>query len=437
MDRFEPQLEDVYRSLIQHYFGFGPDFYRRPEKNYQQALKVARKMEQIVTPSKTVYITWHDGVSESNAGALSSYLTSTAYRKLERFQEAIGSLRKIIDLYGDRKLWDDKAGPQAAPEIAGIYAQNLQDIEHALTWYHRIIQKYPGEAISGFERNDWVDLRAAEQIVDILQDQPQQLYEESVQIISESPDSTVKLVGHRGRIKSLGERGRYDQMIDSVFAVLKENPTNKRVFFKSTVDFSVGIASAAFLILEKKLQFERIKSVSRRLQREFGDYPVGAFAALRPAIVADRTDESIAEVKRLYQEAQALSEEFLFWDNVSRERYYPKMAAKRLLELVQAEENKQKSKITEQGAELKLGWEDKYPVLTSLAPGTEVEVLYPATFPVSSPANPRVIKVKLENGTIGWVDAERLELYKDTNKPQHHQKGRRAAPRRRMQKSKP
>ena len=70
-------------------------------------------------------------------------------------------------------------------------------------------------SIGGFEWNDWIDVRAAERILDLLSDSPERLGEESLRIVAASPDSVVQMIGQRGRLRSMGLSGAYRTMVDS------------------------------------------------------------------------------------------------------------------------------------------------------------------------------------------------------------------------------
>ncbi len=401
------QVEDVYYNLVQNFwYTYDSYFYNlTPKKDYAKALQVALKLEHIISPLDTVFTSGEKGYfNKSGTGAFASYTLHQAYLKLEQFQNAIQSLKKIVELYSDQLLKSMNAGGYSSLKIGDIYYSKLNDIDNAITNYQFTVREFPGIEMFGYEWNDWADIRAAEKIISILHDSPERLYDESQTIISESQDSTVQLIGYRGKIRSLGIQGLYQAMIDTTFEILQKSPINSRFFFTFNLDFSVAIASTLLPFLTEELLFDKLFPTADRLKNQFKDYPVGLFSAYFLADIADKTNTDVEVVIKYYQDMLTMPD-FNFYDPITFLNYGKYGASDRIAKI--SEYPQQNSEIISPETQLKFGYEDKYSILQTVVKGTKVITLYTNQFFVSKDST-QFTKVRLLDGTVGWLLSEHL-----------------------------
>ena len=420
------QYEEIYIELSFRYrgkfYGLGilplhPERYREGplggppgreiERDPLKSLRVALRLQEIVLPQDTLYTYDVEFTSRSNAGAYAADLVHHAYLALGQYEKAIKVLQTIVDGEPTDLLMGRGAAPMAAQGIAHISSAYLQDIDRALESYHFIIREYPGVPISGFEWNDWIDIRAAERILALLSDSPERLGEESLKIVAASPDSVVQLVGQWGRLKSMGLLGLYQAMVDSALSVLEESPSNIRTFFKTDVDFSTALVSEVLNVLIDKEEFDLFYDASAVFADRFAEYEIGAFAVAYPAHIADRTHADLDTVIRRYRAVSDLPS-FGLYDRVTNRYYSSYIGMRRIDEINEFISYQSETVLPE--VELKLGFEDQYPVLDTVALGTPLTVLY-SNRPLKYTRFKDIVevKVRLEDGRVGWLNSDQIK----------------------------
>ena len=409
------QYEDIYIAVSNRYRGGHHDVgilpmhheeYRRElERDPLKSLRVALRLQEIVVPEDTLF-SYEGHILPSNAGAFAADLVHEAYLATARYDEAVEALSSIVKGEPTDLLRGNPAAPVAALEIGAIYSSYLQDLDRALESYHFVIREYPGVTIGGFEWNDWIDIRAAERILGLLSDSPERLAEESLRIIAASPDPVVQMIGHRGRLRSMGLSGAYRAMVDSALSTVEGSPSNPRLFFKSVTDFSTALVSGVLKLLVEEAEFDLFYKASAMFADRFPGYDAGSFAVAYPAHIADYTHADVDVVLRRYR-AVSLLPQYWTYDRVTNRYYHSHDGERRIHEV--EEYIPYETETVVPGVELRLGFEDRYPVLDTLAPGTPVKVLYSnrplvRTFLRSVVA----VKVRLQDGRVGWMESDEI-----------------------------
>ena len=410
------QYEDIYIALIDRYRGFSydvgirplhPEKYREIERDLLKSLHVALRLQKIVQPQDTLYTYGLEFIRRSNAGAYATNLVHQAYLATEQHEKAIDALQMIVNGEPTDRLMGNLAAPTAALKIGDIYNSYLQDLDRALETYHFIIREYPGVTIGGFEWNDWIDILAAERILDLLSNSPERLGEESLKIVAASPDSVVQMVGQRGRLRSMGLLGSYQTMVDSALSIVEESPSNSRIFFKSHRDFSTLLISEVLTILADNGEFDLFYEAAATFADRFFNYEVGTFALAYSAQIADRTHADLDAVIRRYQ---FVSDKSRFWVyNPWTRRYYQSSFARGRINEIR-EFIPYQSETIRPDVELNVGFEARYSVADTLALGTPLTVLY-SNRPLKRTRFRDIVevKVRLEDGRVGWLDSDKIK----------------------------
>jgi tetratricopeptide (TPR) repeat protein len=417
MKQFDVEWEDAYAKLVEHFLQDPGSMYEGPfqnlipQKDYDKALAVANRLEQAMIPGDTLFIEAYSSADRVNwivgAGAYTADLKSRIYRLQGRLNPAIQELQRIIMLYERQPLFIGRAGVEASLDLASIYLSTLHDTTRAIEQYHEIIQRYPDEEISGFEWNDWADIRAAWRIISLVEHQPERLNIEAERIITTSNITAVKLIGYRGKVHSLGLQGRFQAMMDTALNVIAEYPQVQRPYYLSWADFSNSIASTALWFIRSLKDPEQEIQFLEEIRTRFSAYPVGGGAALRLAKQADRTDGNLSTLRWLYKRVVEEHEEFRFYDAILHEDLTTYMASRRLDDL--QESGIQNIAITGAPAPFMFGPEPDAPIIEILLPGTRVRFLYSDRLFLRTPRDTsRVVKVELEDGRAGWIPRDRV-----------------------------
>lgn len=177
-----------------------------------------------------------------------------------------------------------------------------------------MIRKYPGEAIFGFEWNDGVDDAAARASISLNANQSEQLGREAQRIILETNLPVIKLIGYSGLVRSFGLRGEFAAMRDTTLAVIARHNAATRNFYLSTVNYTNKVATEALRVYEERADYAGFNALCDSLILHSRDDLTGAAAALRKAMLADRTNAEVASVKQLYQRVIDGFPEFNFYE---------------------------------------------------------------------------------------------------------------------------
>ena len=188
-------------------------------------------------------------------------------------------------------------------------------------------------------------------------------------------------------------------MVDSALSILRRHPSHSRHFFKTPVDFSTALVSEALQLLVEEGEFDLFYRASARFAGQFPDYEAGFFAVAYPAHIADYTDADLEAVLRRYRAASLFPDYYGIWDRVTNRHYYGhdgERRSKAIEEFISYETETVVPKV-----ELRLGFEDQYPVLDTLALGTPVRVLYSNRPLIRTSFNSIVaVKVRLQDGRV-------------------------------------
>lgn len=417
VDTLDYMLETALLELLIYYLGYGsPSLVlpvSGPHRDLEKALDVAHKLSAIADPLSTIYRQYTIGYQSYyplGAGAVIEYYYHSIYHLMERYDEAISNLQTIVNLYSTQQLYNGPAGPIAALRIGEIYFEDIGDLDKAIEEYHFVITEYPDISIYGFEWNDWVDIRAAERIVSMLGNNPVRLEMESRQIINESPNPPVQMIGYVGIIKSMGQRGLCDDLLQISSEAINRHPDVQRGFFKTVIDYASYVAAAAFQALEDNVELAKFIQFGRSLEDQYQNLMVAPFAASKVAELADKTNSDIHSVIKKYEHVCATTSEFWIFDPISRVNYSHYLANARIKELKEA--NIVEAQTTGATVDLRLGHGEKFPSLMQMNIGDMVAVLYPDDcFVKHFNGTSGYTKVKQQDGIIGWVPTANLQFH--------------------------
>ncbi len=408
------QLETVYFDAISFFRG-GWSYIVNFEstKDLDMALEISKKLQHIVVPDDSVY--YFEPMEEFHivgSGAFALYSEYAIYNQMENYHAAIEVLQKIVDQYSHQKLFSGNAGAWAMTEIAHIYHRDLEEYDRAIEQYHLIIQSYVEQKLSGEEWRYWVDINAATGIVNILWEDANRLKTESEKIINETQNSTVIVIGYAGLARNYGLRKKYDKMVDIAISALEKYPDEFRHYQPSATHFSCYLASTVFQIFEDDFKYEKYITFGNALQNKFKDYAVGAFSALKVAFFSDRTIMDIEPLKELYNHVINDFDKFNVYVPEEQDNCSIYYAMKRIDDF--REFIPRKATLKESNVEIRYGYSTDFPVIKTIDNDNSVSVLYGNNLLedyLNKPAS--FIKIKLADGTIGWVSADKIDIETD------------------------
>ena len=300
-----PHPEGVVADLARSYlWGYGPFFgENRPRKDLDKALVVVERLKERDT--EYLHLTPElEGVNYIvGLKAEAQWLKHWVLRKMGRFDEAIEALREIVACYPEQDMTIGRADGLAGFEIAEIYRSEIGDMDRAIEEYHSVISNYPDFPISGFEWNDWIDIRAAWRIIDILEESgdADQLLIESQRILEENDSDAVALLGYLGRATAFRMQGSYAEVEKAVIEGLASVQEAYRTYFKSGEDYPIILLSYGIETYMNVGDFRSALALCSKIGDEYAGLPVGSYAQLSIAEIRDRTIGDLDEVIESYQ----------------------------------------------------------------------------------------------------------------------------------------
>ena len=424
------EIADTYHDLMFKLWGrFTFGFFGEPnnEENYDKAFEAIRRFQEKVHPETLIYTQdfAYTGMGTTRriiklrSGAFVTYLKYRTHLALKQFKEAISELQKLALLYENEPLGFGKAGVIARLYIGGLYENMLKDTVAALQQYHEVIRKYPDEEIGSSEWLDWGDQKAASTIILMLWNNPFLLARAAEQIVSESPVTTVKMIGYTGAVRSLGLQNLNSQMVATAYTVIQQNPDDIRNLYFSTFYSAFSVASAVFETLYENGEIERYKEFANQLKISFKDYPIAWLSGFMLANMIDKTDGDISQVNKAFEQIIDDHGEFEaahVYDRITGNSFAPRFALPtRLSQLKEA--GLSDAEITTQGTELRMGFGNQFPVQEILPAGVHVKVLYSDkalkyTAKMIETLHGKAslwTKIELAENIIGWVSSSNLK----------------------------
>lgn len=425
------EIADTYHDLMFKLWGrFTFGFFGEPnnEENYDKAFEAIRRFQEKVHPETLIYTQdfVYTGMGTTRriiklrSGAFVTYLKYRTHLALKQYNDAISELQKLALLYENEPLGFGKAGVFARLEIGSLYENMLKDTVAALQQYHEVVRKYPDEEIASSERLDWWDQKAASAIILMLWNNPFLLARAAEQIVSESPVTTVKMIGYTGVVRSLGLQNLYLQMVDTAYTVIQHNLDDKRNLYFSTFYSAFSVASAVFETLYENGEIERYKEFANQLKISFKDYPIAWLSEFMLANMIDKTDGDISQVNKAFEQIIDDHGEFEaahVYDRITGNSFAPRFALPtRLSQLKEA--GLSDAEITTQGTELRMGFGNQFPVQEILPAGVHVKVLYSDeglkyTAKMIETLHSKTslwTKIELADHIIGWVSSSNLKF---------------------------
>jgi len=402
-------LQDAYSRIMLHYLGTSSEGLSSPDLENEQAHRltweIINRLEPLLAPADTIHPVGYD--MPVGTEVFIPYAKSQIYRQRKQYDEAITELQAIIKHSPEQVLFHGRSGMEARLQLAELYAEQ-GDTNRAIEQYHFIISHYPDESRSGSEWVGWGDDLATRTIHQFLAPDAARLYRESDRILVESQSPAVKLLGYAGKVRSLGLQGLRQQMVDTALVAVARYPEVTRHFDQETINYTNLVLASGFAVLEQQADIAGFKQFAEQVQKRFPRHIIGTAATLHLALFLDKTDGTPAELEQLY--AQVVDDNFYFYSSYSAFNLslITGMAAFRLERLKRFESIK--AEIVQDSVELKKGAGKQFPTITKLALGERVEALYTDKVFLNHPDSPpQFAKVKLANGTIGWVKMEQIK----------------------------
>ncbi len=423
IDSLSFQIEFKYYELVNNFLGYGYQFFNfSPYKDYNKALKIAQVFSETIDP-ETSFIS--DGIYEDmgkvklGSGAFAYYLKFIIYQRFDEWENAITALENIANIYPNQSLIKGNAGAWADLEIGKIYHYKLEEYNKAIFQYHRTIQKHPFQELHGYESTDYVDIRAAFNIFNMIKSSTHDTLESNGSIIVNTAENpAAKLLGFCCQAASLGKQKKYTELLDLVESAITEYPECRRLYYLSSRDYSTTLVSLAFEILKNNQQYDKYYQFSNRMSEKFKNYPVGELSAFKKAYLADISNEDIPTIISYYKTVDKISRDngnYEYFNSITNEVYYSNLSSNRLATL--SETKPVKATTIQDSVQLKLGIDGEYTILALLPQNVSLTKLYTDQFLIHTDFEGLYTKVLLEDSTIGWVLSEQIESIIENTMP--------------------
>ncbi len=192
---------------------------------------------------------YSEGWSKEKGKILGLYGLAGAYKAKNENNKAIKIYQDIINDSLSKKR-----------DILSSYNQILEISLHdnaieidIIEFCQEIIRKFPNEQIIRFERNFWLDIKAALTIYNILIEKEDfnRLKIESLKMLDASNNPPVELIATSGLIANDIYSGNYETAISVINDILNKYPDEIRYYFKSPFKYSYCPISSALNIKRK------------------------------------------------------------------------------------------------------------------------------------------------------------------------------------------
>lgn len=288
--------------------------------------------------------------------------------------------------------------------IMMIYNNSLNDSLKTIELCHRFIRECPNELLSGDEWNLWMDIEAADiieryylsQIKDI-----RQLSEESQKILTETSNPPVILLATQGNIIYQLYCGDYDSAKRTLLKTLSQYPSEIRYYFKTPVNFSIGLLERVVeWLLDKRGDYETAIDFVKTVKDSIRNPEMENFCYFKIARLLDEGHGDRETVLASYEKSIAYGTRWYTTDLrkwvIDREDILRFEAVKRYTPVA--------AKVTEQNTILKPGLRSPESDFKLIPRKTELTILYKDESVCT--VNNKIgnwAKVRLANGDIGWV----------------------------------
>lgn len=149
--RFDIEWENAYSEFVQMWInGYGdkPDYFLNltPTTNYATALAIVNKLEGLITPGDTLYLTADRSIDKTQeivgAGAYTAWLKSYVYLASGDTAKRVEELERIIRDFGSERLFIGRAGAEASITLADPpFSSPVLDSTKTAAVLHRMIRE--------------------------------------------------------------------------------------------------------------------------------------------------------------------------------------------------------------------------------------------------------------------------------------------------------
>ena len=219
------------------------------------------------------------GVAMDDAVLVTTKTLANTYKYMEEYEKAIKQLRYIYE----STEFDSKERAEALWNILKIYNEDIEYPKTLIELCHEAIEKYNNLDIGGYEGNLWVDIYAAEVLVNVFSspEKTDSLMIECRKILSESSNPPVILIANYGIVRFYIKNDSLDLAKKTVIDVINKYPSAIRTYFKTDKNFAVYLLSGAVKTIidfygDYNMALEFVKEIKNNIQEEeiikFSDY---------------------------------------------------------------------------------------------------------------------------------------------------------------------
>jgi tetratricopeptide (TPR) repeat protein len=337
-------------------------------------------------------------------------LQSLAKIQVDRgeYDLAIQRHEEIIDRFPDVRAGMGLAAGVAKWDIARILAEKKHDPYRAIEVYLEIIRDYPQEEISGYEWNSTLDYSALDAMRRLAADEhlpDDYILAQYMQAIEKADFDVVKVVAHTERAKILQSEGQFKQAGRELVLAYVRYPSAAMTFFKDYVHFSVDA-------LDLHCQYAcegphgpaAARSTCRSVIAQNLDTNLVWAARFFQAEILDRYDGGREDVIEAYEDIANDPRRFGIgvpnrgWNaNIGMWQVKERLDAIRSFKPVAA--------TTRPDALLLLAADSSARPIIPIQARRPVTVLYP-----KDAKEPHWLKVRAQDGTVGWLMRDNLDL---------------------------
>ncbi|MFH1009143.1 MAG: tetratricopeptide repeat protein, partial [Candidatus Latescibacterota bacterium] len=407
-----PHPEGAVVELVWSYLGGYGLFVgeNRPSKDLDKALLVVERLKERDAEYIYLIVEGDDDVAV-DLKAEAQWLKHWVLRKMGRFDDAMDALREIVARYPEQDLASGRADGVASFEIAEIYRVDIGDTSRAIEAYHGVIINYPNFPIGGSEWNDWIDIRAARRIIDLLKESgdADQLLVESQRILEENDNDAVALLGYLGIATAFRMQGRDGAEIEKVISeglakVLEAYGT----YSKNGGDYAITLLGYGIETYMDAGDFRSALRLCSKIEDSYTGLQVGSYAQLSIAEIMDSTIGDLDEVIETYQKVAMGTTDFIGWDPIKGRGYW-RGAAQRRLETLQ-EVIPETVVVEDENVWMRVTGKESAEVVKVLSKGEALTLFY-GDSGLSRDGDLEGFwqKVKTGDGRVGWVLDAHLE----------------------------
>jgi len=336
-----------------------------------------------------------------------SYAKHVTLQRLAELSKARKQFSQAI-IYYEQLLMQTTTGKHDSlltrRAIMMIYKNNLKDTLKTIELCHQFIREFPNELVMGDEWNTWIDIESADiiegfysaYIKDI-----RQLSEESQKILAETSNPPVILLATQGSIIYQLYCNNSESGKRTLLKTLSQYPLEIRYFFKTPVNFSIGLlAGVVDWLIDKQGDYKTAIDFVKAVKDSIRNPEMENYCDFKIARLLDDGNGDRETVLASYEKSTAHGVRWYATDlrrrDINREDILRFEAIKRYTPVA--------AKVTERNTILKPGLNSNESDFELIPRKTELTILYKdeSVHTINNKIG-NWAKVRLANGKVGWV----------------------------------